>query len=536
MRLVVIQNDALIQDRQCDDEVVYVGSRPGSAVYLADERVAEQHLVLYRAGNGEWTLETLHDDVAVEVNDAQVTEKVVLRRGDEIRFLDYTLRAYPETETAARPRAEIATSAARLARFAKSQLPPGTIIKKVDEALAVEPGQLTRIGRINLKLAECTAVEQVMDAALQGLFESFGAHRAWIGVRRVNYGQMEYVEGRTLTGQPAELPDHAENYKPRVLDRTQFLLVPAISAENNASVLVGPLAAPEATLGLVYIDSGESGRRFEPRDLDFFMLVLNLVAVQLDAVFKEIARTRAATMDGEVSVAHEIQARITPRKLPQWEQLQFGAFREPGHVRTGDVYDVVRLQNGLAAFLVAHTPATGPLPSMLMAQAQAMFRGGVMHQDRPTILLRTLNWLLYDGQKDHALNCVLGYIQPATGEMQLALAGETGVYIIGQRGEERRVRPAEPMPPLGMDKNAAYADINERLAPAETLVAFTPGVTTAKNRRGEVFGEERFVDILGDGFGQLASSLLKEMFNDLRHFTEGGTQPDDITVVLAHRV
>jgi len=74
-----------------------------------------------------------------------------------------------------------------------------------------------------------------------------------------------------------------------------------------------------------------------------------------------------------------------------------------------------------------------------------------------------------------------------------------------------------------------------RLKRGETLALFTPGVVTAHNSTGETFGEERFVNILCDGFGQLASNMLKEMLQDLRQFTEGGTQPDDITVILAHR-
>ena len=78
--------------------------------------------------------------------------------------------------------------------------------------------------------------------------------------------------------------------------------------------------------------------------------------------------------------------------------------------------------------------------------------------------------------------------------------------------------------------------LTENLESAESLVVFTPGVTTAKNAKEETFGEERFVNILCDGFGQLASSMLKEMLTDLRNFTEGGKQPDDITVLLAHRL
>ena len=314
------------------------------------------------------------------------------------------------------------------------------------------------------------------------------------------------------------------------------MLVPTISREEPTSVLAGPLAVPEGTLGMVYIDTGDTGRHYDVRDFDFFVLLLNTFAYQLDAIFKSVARNRAAMIDGQVSVAHEIQARLTPRKLPQWEELQFGAFREPGCERAGNIYDVARLSNSTAAFMVAHTSVGGGLPGMLMAQAQTAFRLAAMHLDPPNVYLRALNWMLYDGQKDHPLECFAGVIDPATGEVRYSLAGHLGAYIIGQRGEERRLGPDEALPALGLVKSTVYPLLSEELAPGETLVLFTPGVTTAKNRSGETFGEERFVSILGDGFAQLASSMLKDMLTDLRNFTEGGSQPDDITVLMAHRV
>ena len=69
---------------------------------------------------------------------------------------------------------------------------------------------------------------------------------------------------------------------------------------------------------------------------------------------------------------------------------------------------------------------------------------------------------------------------------------------------------------------------------------YGPGLHVHINAQGfrndEDFGEERFINILCDGFGQLASTMLKEMLSDLRNFTEGGVQPEDITVLLAHFV
>jgi serine phosphatase RsbU (regulator of sigma subunit) len=333
-----------------------------------------------------------------------------------------------------------------------------------------------------------------------------------------------------------ELPAIGEHLKPRAVDRGQFVLVPLVSPDEPLSVLIGPLLGPEGPLGMIYIDTGDSGRRFDTNDLDYFIFLLNTFGVQLDAILKQQAKNRASTLNGEVMVAHAIQGRLTPRKLPQWdEQLTFGAFREPGREHTSDVYDIVKMANGHAAIMIGNTRATGPLPGMVMAQAQATFRTAVMHQASPAVFMKMMNVLLYDGNPDHPLDCFMGVVDPASGQMRYAVAGIMGAYIIGGRGEERRLGPPTPTPPSGTSKNATYDVLNETLDESETLVLFTPGVVTACNSRGDVFGEERFINILCDGFGQLASAMLKEMLNDLQHFTEGGMQPDDITVILAHK-
>ncbi len=537
MRLIVLQSDAMIGDVVCGREAVYVGSREGCRIHLPDGRIAAQQAVIRPEAEDTWLLEQLDPTCQVFVNGTTVVDRMQLKTGDEIQLLDYSVRVYPDYDESAAPRVAFGTSRVQLERFAQSKLPFGAVLKRAEEALAVAPGQLDGISRASVAAAGCTTVQELMDNALQHLLAVFVAQRAWIGVRRINYGPMEYEEGRLITGQPTDLPELGNELKPRAIDRAQFILVPVVSREDQTSALAGPLLGPDGKLGMVYMDSGDSGRHYDARDLDYFIIQLNVIAYQLDAIFKTVARNRAALIDGQVSVAHEIQARLTPRKLPQWDgQLVLGAFREPGRERTGNIYDIVRLSNGLAGFMVAHTPATGPLPSMLMAQAQTAFRSAVMHQDNPAVCLRMLNWMLFDGQKDHPLECLVGVIDPDNGLMRYSVAGHLGAYIIDQRGEPRQLGGEEPSPALGLVKSTAYPLLPEQLEPGETLVLFTPGVVTAKNRRDEVFGEERFVTILCDGFGQLASTMLKELLTDLRNFTEGGQQPDDITVILAHRV
>ena len=524
----------MIGEVACQGETL-VGSRPDCPVHLPDPAIAAEQALIASDEEG-WYIVQLDPHNEMHVNGTLVSERARLHHRDEIAIGEFELRAYvvdAEAPSMA-PRVD-REKVANLTRFVQFSLPTGSIIKKPEENLVLSPQQTTRLGPADQRVAQAATVEQLMDGLLKAMFESFSAHRVWVGIRRVNYGAMEYQEGRLANGQAADLPEVGDKLKPRVLDRAQFVRLPPGAGHEGSGALAGPLLGPEGPLGMVYVEAGDPARQLPGSDLDYFVVLTNLCAAHLHAIFLETARQRAATMEGEVSVAHAIQARLTPRKLPQWESLQWGAFREPGRERSSDVYDILRLSNQSAALMLAHTSATGPMPSMLMAQAQATFRAACMHLDSPAVFMKMMNHVLYDGQPDHPLDCFAGLIDPASGELKFSVAGHIGAYIIGARGEERRLGGESATPPLGIEKSPQYVLLSEQLDTGETLVLFTPGVTTARNRQGEVFGEERFINILCDGFGQLASAMLKEMLSDLQGFTEGGLQPDDITVLMAHR-
>ena len=532
MRLAILASGSRIAEAVCEDGPVYVGSAADCAVRLPDERIPPQVAVLYPEDE-TWVLQPLDSEHELKLNGVQVTERLQLRSGDQLSVGEFVVRA----EIDEPPKAQrVGISVASMARFVQFQLPPASVVKRIEDPITLAPGFMHRVCRINVDLAALETPEQVMNVTLASLLEIFGGQRAWIGIRRVNYGSMEYVEGRRAGGQATDLPDIGESLQPRVLDRGQFVVIPHAGVEHPFSILSGPLQGPDGPLGMLYVDNAETGRRFEAQDLEHFLGVSCAIGAQLDAILKRIAKVRAATLDGEVVVAHAIQSRLTPRKLPQWDQLQFGAFREPGRQRSSDVYDLVRLQNQSAAIMIAHTNAGGPLPGMVMAQTQSAFRSSVMHMDAPHVFLRSLNLVLYDPTSDHRLDAFMAVIDPPSGTMRFSLGGEIGAFIIGQRGIERRIGPEPALPALAAARQTSYATYEEQLESGETLVLFTPGVITAQNRKGETFGQERFINILCDGFGQLASAMLKEMLSDLQNFTEGGLQPEDITVILAHRV
>ena len=125
MRLIVLQNDAMIADVICGTEAIYIGSREGSRVHLPDAQIAPQQAVVCPESDGSWQLRQLDTRLQVHVNGTVVPETARLKTGDEIRIQDYAIRVYPEYEEQPVARATMGTSRAQLERFAQASSHPG---------------------------------------------------------------------------------------------------------------------------------------------------------------------------------------------------------------------------------------------------------------------------------------------------------------------------------------------------------------------------------------------------------------------------
>jgi sigma-B regulation protein RsbU (phosphoserine phosphatase) len=72
-----------------------------------------------------------------------------------------------------------------------------------------------------------------------------------------------------------------------------------------------------------------------------------------------------------------------------------------------------------------------------------------------------------------------------------------------------------------------------QLAPGDTLVLYTDGITEATNADGEEFGESRLLATLGSNFHLPVGPLLQAIVEAVQQFSRGSEQQDDITLVIA---
>ena len=88
---------------------------------------------------------------------------------------------------------------------------------------------------------------------------------------------------------------------------------------------------------------------------------------------------------------------------------------------------------------------------------------------------------------------------------------------------------------LGVVPDFRYEHRRLALAPGDTLVVMTDGVTEAANPRGDLFGDERLDVLLPRLWGMAARDVMDRIVEHVNIFTGAKGAGDDLTILVLRR-
>ena len=88
---------------------------------------------------------------------------------------------------------------------------------------------------------------------------------------------------------------------------------------------------------------------------------------------------------------------------------------------------------------------------------------------------------------------------------------------------------------VGAFAHAKYEESRLRLEPGDMLVGYTDGVTEPENEFGEMFGEQRLIDLVIKHSSLEAPAIFHAVAEAVRQFTGSTELQDDMTMVIARR-
>ncbi len=356
MRILVKELDNIIFDLAFEREPIHIGSQPGCSVCLPDMRIDLVHAVLSPSGERGWTIEHTAGEAKTWVNGHVLQHAQEVAHGDQITIEDYTLNIYLELLDDNLGKTRVPAEAA-VRDEQEFPLPAGTIVRSRRESLNLSPAQIDNLARFAHQLGACIDIAAMMETVLVDLGLRFLARAVWIGVRRQGRGRLDYIQGRDCNDNIFDLPKLYDSLLNRCVDYGAGVWVPQLEDDDSTSIIAAPIVSPQGRLGLVYLDSKKSGDPFSERDFDYLLGLSSVIAAHLDLLVRGEVQRRKALTSAESSIVQAIQARLDPKEVPEWPTLQVAAHSKPGPEAASDIYDIMQMPNGAAAFFLSQVSA-----------------------------------------------------------------------------------------------------------------------------------------------------------------------------------
>jgi phosphoserine phosphatase RsbU/P len=505
-----------------------IGRRETNDLRLAGSEVSRDHAEISIEGN-QFTVRDRNSRYGTYVNGEQVTDRVLVH-GDRIRLGR--------------------TGGAEMVFLLADTQPP------VDRATTTAIGDLRQIAALleGLRaLGSGRVLDDVLSLVLDSAIDVSGAERGFI-MLAIETPELEFKMARgrghtTLSGgsfaTSRKIPEEVfRTGEPRIvadlLDGDLANVHMGTVALGIRNVLCVPLrlvryvdkvenVGEERRIGVLYLDSREKGSLLSGSTRAALETLATEAAVAIENARLYRETMEKARMEQEMRIAAEIQQALLPKSGRSGSYFRAAAASLPCRSIGGDFYDYVEMRNGSLGFALGDVAGKGPPAALLSAMMQGIFAAQAATSDAPSQTIARVNLALYRRGIESRFVTLMYGVLDADGGLTYCNAGHNPPLVIGASSVERLDRGG---PIVGLFENATYEEDRVRLEPGDWLVVFSDGISEATSSSGDEYGEERIIECVQRNTTLDPSRLLDALFSDVREFTRGTPQADDITAMV----
>lgn len=254
---------------------------------------------------------------------------------------------------------------------------------------------------------------------------------------------------------------------------------------------------------------------------------------QLVVVAKEKER-----LQSEIEIAREVQNQLYPRLEPRSTHLRVAAVCRPARLVSGDYFDYASVCDGQVALAVGDVAGKGISAALLMASLQSSLRTQLLNAAPESIstadVVGRLNrHICASSTPDKYATFFLGVYDETSRALSYTNAGHLPPVLI-RNGEALRLDVNGTI--VGAFPMVSYEQSCIQLEPGDLIAWFTDGVTEPESEFGEMFGEDRLVELLIKNAHRDEQQIVDLVVEAVRQWTGSEELQDDITLLLARRV
>ena len=278
---------------------------------------------------------------------------------------------------------------------------------------------------------------------------------------------------------------------------------------------------------------------FERDQLGELSTSFNQMTANLERLFSvEKEKERLQT---ELEIAREVQSQLFPKEAPPMRGLKLTVCCDPARMVSGDYYDYQEVSCGRLAFAIGDVAGKGISAALLMATIQSALRAQISNNELSedssidaSKIVSKLNKQIYaHTAPEKYATFFFAMFDEKTRLLTYTNAGHLSPLLF-RNGDVTALDSNGTV--VGAFPFSIYDEAGLILKPGDLLVCYTDGITEPENPYGEMFGEERLIDLVKKNAHQDDHEILRVVLEAVKSWTGSPELQDDMTLLLAREV
>lgn len=545
MRLRVVMADGRRFEREAQGDELVVGRSSHTGLSIPDRALSREHARFFRMGDA-WFVEDLRSHNGTRVNDRNVVSPTPLAPGDRVSVGESVLMVELPGGAAA-PAPEPEGSFYRSAEeILSGVLDTGEAVRSGAEAGRRAIERLRLLNDVHQALGRSISLDGLLELILDRVFTHLAPQEGAIYLRDAE-GRDFCAARRSSLARPGA-PLHSRSLFHEVIDKgkaarildtaldERFAAAESLMSAGVRSLIAAPLLDPQGALGMIVLGSTLTTREFTEEDVELLVSLASVAAMRIRNVRLVAEAMERQKLEQEIRLARQIQVALLPAALPGIPGYELFGGNLPSRGVSGDFYKVVpRPALEEVAFLLADVSGKGIAASLLTASLEALTALPLESGASPESVCEQVSRLLYQRTPpEKYATAILAVLLRQTGQIRFVNAGHNPGLVVRCGGAEEWLAPGGV--PLGLLPGSSYTARATSLAPGDTLVLYTDGLTEAVNPEDEEFGATRLLEACRRGRDLPPRALARALERELDDFVRGVPFADDRTLLVVRRL
>jgi sigma-B regulation protein RsbU (phosphoserine phosphatase) len=237
-----------------------------------------------------------------------------------------------------------------------------------------------------------------------------------------------------------------------------------------------------------------------------------------------------------LGIAKEVQQHLLPDKAPEVQGLDIAGRSIYCEETGGDYFDYLPLDlndREKIRIVVGDVSDHGIASALLMTTARAFLRQRASKTGTLNQIIADVNRQLSRDVEDSGRFMTLFFceIDSPNRTIRWVNAGHDPALAFNP-DSGNFVELAGHSLPLGVSEKSAYQEFQRKILPGQILLIGTDGIWESRNARGEMFGKERFRQVISAHARETAIEILQAVTAELNRFSHPLGKEDDVTLVI----